>query len=82
MTLYEKHGKQFYNKKNQLTVYSLACGYIEAFEANEKTMSLSLDGVFQVKGYDFKNHVRLFWESFGTLTEARKFYAKKMALLK
>jgi len=82
MKLYEKHGKQFYNKKDQLTVYSLACGYIEEFEANDKTMSLSLDGLFQVKGYDFKNHIRLFWESFETLTEARKFYSKKKSVLK
>jgi len=65
---------KFNNKNGTLTQYAFACGYIEQVDTNRKPYTfktLALDGLWQVKG--MIEGVR-FWESFETLTEARKAY--------
>ena len=68
--------KQLMNKKGELTSYGLACGYHQVYLVH---------GLTRVELYREHNtyHVRLFpsaggkwiqWESYDTLTEARKVY--------
>lgn len=61
----------FNNKNGSLTKYAFLCGYIEQKETMLNRLSLSLDGVYHVKG--FVNNKRI-WETFEKLTDARKFY--------
>lgn len=70
---------KFYNKKGQLTRYALACGYIERIDKNNIILELWTEGgpLIHVKAFDHNLKIRLFWESFETLTEARNFYDKK-----
>jgi hypothetical protein len=62
-----------HNKSGSLTYYGLACGYIEQKVARktEDYLHLYKENLFHVKGY--KGNTRI-WESFDTLTAARKFY--------
>lgn len=62
-----------YNKSGSLTYYGFACGYMESKVSlkSEDYLTLGKDCIFHVKGY--KNGLRI-WESFDTLTAARKFY--------
>lgn len=62
-----------HNKSGTLTRYGLACGYMESKASikNEDYLTLGLDCLYHVKGY--KDNQRI-WESFDTLTQARKFY--------
>jgi hypothetical protein len=62
---------RFNNKNGTLTRYAFACGYIEQKETISNRVSLSLDGVYHVKG--LINNQRV-WECFDKLTDARKFY--------
>lgn len=64
---------KLHNKSGSLTYYGLACGYIEDKVSlkNEDYLHLYKESLFHVKGY--KNNQRI-WESFDTLTAARKFY--------
>lgn len=64
---------KFKNKSGTLTRYALACGYLESKVSlkSEDYVTLGLDCIYHVKGY--KQGVRI-WESFDTLTNARKFF--------
>lgn len=62
---------RFNNKDGSLTQYALMCGYIEKKESNNDRLSLSLDGVYHVKGLIDNQRV---WECFDRLTDARKYY--------
>lgn len=64
----------FKNKNGTLTRYAFACGYVEQVDLKVKPYTfktLALDGLWHVKG--MINGVR-FWETFETLTAARKYY--------
>ena len=64
---------QFYTAKGFLNAYGFACGYVEKLDVNEnnrKTMYKE-HNTFHVVGYNNGLH---FWESFDTLTEAKKYY--------
>lgn len=69
---------KFYNKDSSLTLYSLACGYIERTESNGTSVELWQEGAcFHVRKHD--NGGRVFWESFeayipGSITKARKLF--------
>ena len=68
---------KFKNKKGQLTVYSLACGYIELSDLPKTGVRTQLyleHGIYNVRQHDHKQGKRLCWESFETLTQARTFY--------
>lgn len=70
---------RFYTKAGLLTPYALSCGYIEKTEMNGIEITLERDSaVYAVRGYDYVNHVRLFWDCFemGSLTEARRHYRR------
>lgn len=70
---------KFYTKQNWLTPYALACGYIEISDVNNIRTTLYRDGgcqITHVRQHDFNNNQRVHWETFETLTEARKFYRK------
>lgn len=77
--MYTAHPK-FYLKNGDLTVYALACGYCQRFDdiRNAVSMELYKSGVYQVKGYDFANHNRLFWHSLESLSEARRVFRKEV----
>ena len=69
---------EFRTKTGRLTPYALACGYVEQFELEENQVRLWHEGgpYFHVRQHDFKNHERIFWESFPTLAQARKRFDK------
>lgn len=80
---------KFRNKDGSLTLYAFACGYIEVEHFNDYAPMSGIDiklwhegACFHVRAHDFDTRERLFWESFDTLTEARKFYRKKISELK
>lgn len=62
-----------HNKSGTLTRYGLLCGYLECKVSKDDRdyLTLGLDCIYHVKGY--KSGQRI-WESFDTLTSARKFY--------
>ena len=65
-------------KAGRLTLYALACGYVERKEVSDLRLDLWHEGaVFHVRAHNFANHTHVFWESFGTLTAARKFFDLK-----
>jgi len=67
--------KPFYNKKGELTSYGLACGYIEQFEHLQQRVTLWKEhNAYHVRRHNFFRNKRVFWDSFETLTEARKRY--------
>ena len=69
---------KFKTKAGRLTLYALACGYIERKETEALRLDLWHEGAaFHVRAHDFAHHNRVFWESFGTLTAARKFFDLK-----
>lgn len=70
-------GDKFKTAKGRLTAYAFACGYIETAEANGIQVTLWQEhGVYHVRAHDFKSHMRLAWDSFHTLGEGRKAYAR------
>jgi hypothetical protein len=66
------------NKQKWLTPYALACGYIETVHSKRYSLELSnnMGDGYDVRAYDSKEHKRLCWESFYTLTEARKYFSR------
>ena len=71
----------FKNKSGSLTRYAFSCGYIEQKETDAITLQLYLDGVWHVRAYDYDNNVRLCWECFDKLTDARAFFKKQTRAL-
>lgn len=72
----------FYTKDGWLTSYALACGYVEQKDYGPVRITLFFEhGCYHVRAYDHDQKVRLFWETFRTLTEARRYYKYAKALL-
>jgi len=71
---------KFYNKDSSLTLYSLACGYIERTEKDGISIELWQEGAcFHVRKHERNKGERVFWESFecyipGSITKARKLF--------
>lgn len=64
---------RYYTKAGRLTHYALACGYIEQAEYNNIQTTLWYShGAYHVRQHDFNEHKRITWESFRTLTAARR----------
>ena len=63
-------------KAGDLTHYALACGYIQRFEQDAKRVTLWHEGgpVYHVRAHDFTSGQRITWETFETLTAARKYW--------
>ena len=64
----------------QLTAYELSCGYVQRTVPRSLLPSLTITlwrehGTYHVRAHDFKGRGRLFWDSFRTVTEARKRFA-------
>lgn len=64
--------------KRQLTAYDLGCGYVQRRTlAPDFQITLWLEhSTYHVRAHDFSEHRRVFWDSFRTLTEARKRFAQ------
>ena len=60
----------FKNKNGDISVYSLACGYIQEKQTRKGNVELYKDGNFHVR--IFNGTERISWECFDSLTEARK----------
>ncbi|MFA5670242.1 MAG: hypothetical protein WC967_13450 [Balneolaceae bacterium] len=78
---------KFKNKDGSLTLYALACGYLQQKKLQDDTIivELSLDGCFHVKVFDdcgLLNRERLSWDCYDTLTEARKAYKQAIKVYK
>ena len=77
---------RFKTKLGWLTPYALACGYVESFEINNVSLTLWMYAGcpgYHVREHDHNEHARVFWDSFDTLTDARKrFSSAKNKLLK
>ena len=67
---------KFRTKAGRLTPYALACGYIETQDDSGISTTLWHEGgiLYHVRQHDHNNGKRVFWESFGRLTDARKCY--------
>lgn len=66
---------KFYTKAGRLTPYALSCGEIELHEHNGiRTTLWASHGAYHVRQHDFNERGRITWESFRTLTAARKRY--------
>ncbi len=73
---------RFYTKDGWLTPYALACGYMEEkYYGSVQVTLLYRHSVYHVRAYDHEKKVRRFWETFRTLTEARRYYRFAEALL-
>jgi len=69
---------KFYTKTGKLTRYSLACGYVEKTEINGQSLTLWMEyNTLHVRQHCHNHNKRIFWESFDSLTDARKFYNDK-----
>jgi hypothetical protein len=70
---------RFKTKDGWLTPYALECGYVEQKDVGEVSTTLwkyaGCSG-YHVRSHDHDNGVRLFWEVFETLTEARKCFKR------
>ena len=67
---------KFYTKNGKLTPYALSCGYIEKQEKNGVNITLWKEGCYHVRKHDHNKGIRIFWNSFDRLTDARKCYSK------
>ena len=76
---------RYYTKSNWLSGYAMACGYIERIDFQKQIESFPAEIVltlekdsacFHVKAYNFSTHERLQWDSFETVTQARKAFVK------
>jgi hypothetical protein len=68
---------KFITKDGFLSVYALSCGYMEQLAINNKQVTLWADcGIYHVRGHDFNEHKRIFWNTYQKLTVARKAYKK------
>ena len=66
---------QFKTKANRLTPYALSCGYIEVVEYNSIRVTLYAESTsYHVKAFDYRNSIITMWDTFHTLTQARKQY--------
>lgn len=88
----EEQSKKFRTKRGRLTAYSFACGYKEQKSTDpsklqEEDLYTELyhdTPTYHVRQYDRRpdaKKFRVLWESFETLTEARKFFDKQPGTL-
>ena len=83
MTTKESYNNRFYNNKGELTSYGLSCGYIQQTEINNVNLTLWKEhNCYHVRKHDHNTGIRLFWNVYDNLTEARKDYNHNAALLK
>jgi hypothetical protein len=68
----ETANKELNKNTGNLTAYDFACGYVQ----REGEVRLYKDGVYHVQAASG------YWESYGTLTEARRDYARQVKLWK
>lgn len=77
---------KFRNADGSLTLYALACGYIESTEGPLYGVRLWQDGCFHVRrhhnGRQLRGYIQDSWECFDSLTEARKFYKAEVRKIK
>ena len=63
-------------KRTNLTAYDLACGYVQRVWAGKVSIALWHEHcTYHVRAHDFGLRRRVFWDTFRTLTEARKRFA-------
>lgn len=78
---------KFRTKTGRLTPYAFACGYIEKramLGPNDRTVEIFQYGGtahYNVRAHDHTTGQRLFWETFRTLSEARKHYDHAESLI-
>ena len=68
---------KFRNKNGELSLYSFCCGYVQREEKNNVRKELFMEhGTFHVKAYSINDSFvdTAAWNSFDSLTEARKNY--------
>ena len=67
---------KFYNKNGELSEYSFCCGYVQSEEKDNIRKELYKDSVYHFKVISRKDGLveRLVWNSFYSLTDARKAY--------
>jgi hypothetical protein len=60
------------------TAYEFACGacQVRTLAPDFRITLWKEHGTYHVRGHDFSTHTRVFWDSFRTLTEARKRFAE------
>lgn len=67
---------KFFNTNGSLTAYSFACGYVEREENETHYKEIFMEhSHYHVKS-GLMSHKWEVWETFDTLTEARRFYNK------
>ena len=73
---------KFKNKNGSLTMYALACGYIEEHKVKGCDVHLSFehDSCFDVK--IFEEHRRIFWLQRSSLGEARKLVSNVKGIIR
>jgi serine/threonine protein phosphatase PrpC len=81
--------EKFYLKNGELNAYSFACGYIQKAElrkvSTDHHTSLELwheGACYHVRAHDHELKGRIFWESFDSLGDARKFFHSELKKLK
>jgi hypothetical protein len=68
-------------KRDRLTPYGFACGYVESREFDGGLYSIRLwreHGCYHVRMHH-KHNGRVFWDSYRTLTDARKRYEQALS---
>ena len=81
MNTTQKRDPKFNNKDGSLTVYALACGYIEQHDIKENDCRVTLwgeCGQYHVRAHQFNGGGRLAWESFHSIKDAREFYKEQI----
>jgi hypothetical protein len=64
-------------KSGRLTAYGFACGYVEEHEKDQVRTVLWHEGAtFHVRQHDHKQQKRIFWDTFTSITEARRRFDK------
>ncbi len=69
---------KFTTNKGELSAYAFLCGYIEKTEIKHIRITLYFESVYHIKVSDDRELGVIKWESFETLTEARKFYKQQI----
>ena len=64
-------------KSGKLSAYGFTCGYVEHRQVGKVRIKMWHEGcVYHVLAFDECRNVRLFWESFDSLPDARKRFEK------
>lgn len=73
---------EIYTSRGRLTRYGLSCGYIEQrwtkSAANTQVTLWMEHSVFHVRAHCHGLGLRIFWDAFRTLTEARRRFARAL----